>query len=187
MVACKANVAQTVATCDRRELLQGLATASFFLAQGVEPSHAKAPVAVPPVTELCDASCLESLEKLELVSLPSGLQYRDIVVGKGANPPVGFQVVCNYVALTPEGRVFDSSFEKKQTYDIRVGAGQVIPGLDEGILTMKTGGVRRLYIPGTLAFPKGIKAAAGRPSVPAASPVIFDVQLLYIPGVEDDE
>lgn len=44
----------------------------------------------------------------------------------------------------------------------RVGTGQVIPGLDEGILGMKSGGVRRLYIPGPLAFPKGVKAAAGR-------------------------
>lgn len=44
----------------------------------------------------------------------------------------------------------------------RVGAGQVIAGLDEGIQTMKVGGIRRLYIPGNMAFPKGLKAAAGR-------------------------
>lgn len=35
---------------------------------------------------------------------------------------------------------------------------QVIPGLDEGLKTMSTGGVRRLYIPGELAFPKGLPA-----------------------------
>jgi peptidylprolyl isomerase len=52
---------------------------------------------------------------------------------------------------------------------------------------MRVGGVRRLYIPGDLAFPKGLKAAAGRPSVPPASPVVFDVALRYIPGLEDDE
>jgi hypothetical protein len=33
-----------------------------------------------------------------------------------------------------------------------------VPGLDEGLLTMATGGVRRLYIPGDLAFPKGLPA-----------------------------
>jgi peptidylprolyl isomerase len=47
-------------------------------------------------------------------------------------------------------------------YDIRLGAGNVIPGLDEGISTMRSGGLRRLYIPGSLAFPKGLRAAAGR-------------------------
>jgi len=39
---------------------------------------------------------------------------------------------------------------------------QIVPGLDEGLLTMSTGGVRRLYIPGELAFPKGLPAG-GRP------------------------
>lgn len=53
--------------------------------------------------------------------------------------------------------------------------------------TMKTGGVRRLYIPGDLAFPKGLPAAAGRARIPPASPVIFDVQLLYIPGFDVDD
>ena len=38
-----------------------------------------------------------------------------------------------------------------------------------------------------LAFPKGLSAAAGRPRVPPSSPVVFDVQLLYIPGLEVDE
>lgn len=43
-----------------------------------------------------------------------------------------------------------------------VGAGQVIKGLDDGLLDMKPGGIRRLYIPGDMAFPKGLKAAPGR-------------------------
>jgi len=65
------------------------------------------------------------------------LQYREIQPGTGAAPPVGFQVVVDYVAYTDKGRVFDSSLEKGKPYDIRVGAGQVIPGLDEGIRTMR--------------------------------------------------
>lgn len=65
--------------------------------------------------------------------------------------------------------------------------GQVIPGLDVGLKTMRSGGVRRMYIPGEQAFPKGVAAAAGRPKVPPSTPVIFDVALLYIPGFDDPD
>lgn len=138
---------------------------------------------------LCDAECAAKLESVEAVTTPSGLQYKDIVVGSGPNPPIGFQVVVNYVAMTPapQLRVFDSSLDKGKPYDVRVGAGQVVKGLDEGLLSMRPGGLRRLYIPGSLSFPKGLKAAAGRASVPPGSPVVFDIQLLYIPGLEVDE
>jgi peptidylprolyl isomerase len=74
---------------------------------------------------------------------------------------VGYQVVVNYIAMTQQGREFENSLGKTP-FDVRVGAGQVIPGLDEGMLSMKVGGVRRLYIPGELAFPKPLRAAAGR-------------------------
>lgn len=49
----------------------------------------------------------------------AGLKYQDIVMGKGQTPRVGFQAVVNYVALTPAGRVFDSSLDKGKPYDIR--------------------------------------------------------------------
>lgn len=63
----------------------------------------------------------------------------------------------------------------------------MIKGLDEGMLSMKVGGKRRLYIPGALAFPRGLTSAPGRPRVAANSPVVFDVSLEYIPGLEDDD
>lgn len=40
---------------------------------------------------LCDDECAAKIEDKELVSLPSGLKYRDVVVGTGPNPPIGFQ------------------------------------------------------------------------------------------------
>jgi peptidylprolyl isomerase len=86
------------------------------------------------------------------------------------------------VATLPNGRIFENSLERKAPFDVRIGTGMVVAGLDEALSTMRVGGVRRVYVPGNLSFPKPLKAAAGRPSVPANSPVIFDVQLLYIPG-----
>lgn len=134
---------------------------------------------------ICASECEKSLDNIPTVTTASGLGYKDIKVGEGSNPPVGFQVAANYVAMLPSGKVFDSSLGKGSPYIFRVGSGQVIPGLDEGILTMRTGGIRRLYIPGQLAFPKGLGSAPGRPRVPPSSPVVFDVNLLYIPGIDD--
>uniref|UniRef100_A0A0F7GZ75 peptidylprolyl isomerase n=1 Tax=Erodium trifolium TaxID=337410 RepID=A0A0F7GZ75_9ROSI len=136
---------------------------------------------------LCDASCEKELENVPMVTTESGLQYKDIVVGSGPSPPVGFQVAANYVAMVPSGQIFDSSLDKGLPYLFRVGSGQVIKGLDEGILSMKVGGKRRLYIPGPLAFPKGLTSAPGRPRVAPSAPVVFDVRLEYIPGLETDE
>ena len=61
-------------------------------------------------------------------------------------------------------------------------AGQIVSGLDEGIKGMKTGGLRRIYVPGNLAFPKGLASQPGVPKIPPSSPVIFDVELVYCPG-----
>ena len=95
--------------------------------------------------------------------------------------------------MDDKGRVFDNSLDKGKPNDVRivdcVGSGEldlctVIPGFDEGLLTMKSGGIRRMYIPGELAFPKGLASAPGRPKVGAKAPVIFDAHLLYIPGFD---
>jgi len=50
---------------------------------------------------------------------------------------------------------------------------------------VRPGGVRRLYIPGELGFPKGLASGPGRPRVPPKSPLIFDVKLVYLPGLQD--
>ncbi|KAL2920885.1 Peptidyl-prolyl cis-trans isomerase FKBP16-3 chloroplastic [Bienertia sinuspersici] len=152
-------------------------------------SHESQATGLPPEEKprLCDDACEKELENVPMVTTESGLQYKDIKVGKGPTPPIGFQVAANYVAMVPSGQIFDSSLEKKQLYIFRVGSGQVIKGLDEGLLSMKAGGKRRLYIPGPLAFPKGLTSAPGRPRVAPSSPVVFDVSLEYIPGLETEE
>ncbi|KAF3628424.1 Peptidyl-prolyl cis-trans isomerase FKBP16-3, chloroplastic [Capsicum chinense] len=174
-------------TTKRRDLLMGLGFCgvSSFLVGSCYAEAAGLPPEEKP--KLCDAECEKELENVPMVTTESGLQYKDIKVGRGPNPPVGFQVAANYVAMVPSGQIFDSSLEKGRPYIFRVGAEQVIKGLDEGILSMKVGGLRRLYVPGSLAFPKGLTSAPGRPRVAPNSPVVFDVSLEYIPGLESDE
>ena len=57
-----------------------------------------------------------------------------------------------------------------------------MPALDEGLLSMRSGGLRRLYVPPELAFQKRLAAAPGRAAVPQNSPLIIDLELVYIPG-----
>lgn len=174
-----------VALIKRRDVIGlGLSASSIL----IHSLNAKA-AGLPPqeIPRLCDDTCEKELENVPMVTTESGLQYKDIKVGSGPTPPVGYQVAANYVAMVPSGQVFDSSLEKRQVYIFRVGSGQVVKGLDEGILSMKVGGKRRLYVPGSLAFPKGLTSAPGRPRVAANSPVIFDVSLEYIPGLDDEQ
>ncbi|KAH0992171.1 hypothetical protein GBA52_003654 [Prunus armeniaca] len=169
----------------RRDMIGLLLGVSSLVIDSFEAEGAGLPPEEKP--RLCDGPCEKELENIPLVTTESGLQYKDIKVGQGPSPPVGFQVAANYVAMVPSGQIFDSSLEKGQVYIFRVGSGQVIKGLDEGILSMKIGGKRRLYIPGSLAFPKGLNSAPGRPRVAPSSPVIFDVSLEYVPGLEIEE
>uniref|UniRef100_A0ACD6ADC0 Uncharacterized protein n=1 Tax=Avena sativa TaxID=4498 RepID=A0ACD6ADC0_AVESA len=163
----------------------GVSSSAFCLQAALD---AFAAGGLPPEEKpkLCDDACEKELENVPMVTTESGLQYKDIKPGTGPSPPIGFQVAANCIAMVPSGQIFDSSLEKGQPYIFRVGAGQVIKGLDEGILSMKVGGLRRLYIPGPLAFPKGLTSAPGRPRVAPSSPVIFDVSLLFIPGLDDE-
>ncbi|KAJ6991506.1 peptidyl-prolyl cis-trans isomerase FKBP16-3 [Populus alba x Populus x berolinensis] len=78
---------------------------------------------------LCDENCEKELENVPMVTTESGLQFKDIKVGQGPSPLVGFQ----------------------------------------------------------LAFLKGLTSAPGRPRVAPNSPVVFDVSLEYIPGLEVEE
>lgn len=71
----------------------------------------------PIISALCDAECVAALPKR--VTLPSGLEYVDIVPGTGVKPVTGYQVTVNYVAMNAEGKAFDSSLDKGAPYDIR--------------------------------------------------------------------
>jgi peptidylprolyl isomerase len=109
----------------------------------------------------------------------SGLQYTDTVVGTGASP-AGKTAVVHYTGWLYEngtkGKKFDSSVDRNEPFEFRVGAGQVIKGWDEGVATMKTGGKRTLIIPP--AFGYGASGAGG--VIPPNATLMFDVELLAV-------
>jgi|ERR1017187_9647304 peptidylprolyl isomerase len=109
------------------------------------------------------------------ITTASGLKYRDVVVGNGAQPKTGDTVVVNYTGRFTTGKVFDTSVGKKP-FEFALGHGQVIKGWDEGVGSMHVGGKRQLTIPPDLAY-----GARGYPgAIPPDSTLTFDVELLKI-------
>jgi peptidylprolyl isomerase len=108
----------------------------------------------------------------------SGLRYVDIREGSGPMPRAGQTVRVHYVGtLESTGEQFDSSIdEDNEPFSFVIGRGQVIKGWDEGVMTMKVGGKRRLIIPPDLAY--GSKGAGK--TIPPNSTLIFEVELLSI-------
>ena len=105
----------------------------------------------------------------------SGLRYTDQVVGTGASPTSGKNVTVHYTGTLKDGTKFDSSVDRNQPFEFRIGTGSVIKGWDEGVMTMKAGGKRRLIVPANLAY-----GEKGRPGIPPNATLIFDVELLAV-------
>lgn len=107
----------------------------------------------------------------------TGLAYVVEKPGVGGTPKQGDVVKVHYTGKLLDGKVFDSSMGNPQTggkpIDFRVGVGMVIPGWEEGIMSMKKGEKRLLIIPSGLAY-----GSEGSGPIPANSVLLFDVELV---------
>lgn len=124
----------------------------------------------------------ESTKTKPKVTVPSGppptkLVEEELVEGTGAEAKAGSQVTVQYVGVGYKTKEeFDSSWSRNEPFSFALGAGEVIPGWDQGVAGMKVGGRRELIIPAELAY-----GAAGAP--PAIGPnetLIFVVDLLAV-------
>lgn len=106
----------------------------------------------------------------------SGLRYQIIQKGSGAKASQGKNISVHYKGQLADGRVFDSSYERKQPIDFTVGVGQVIKGWDEGLQLLQVGDKARLVIPSHLAY--GSQGAGG--VIPPDATLIFDVELMGV-------
>lgn len=105
----------------------------------------------------------------------SGLRYWDIAPGVGPVAAKGKAVKIHYTGWLESGKKFDSSLDSHQPAIFIVGAGQVIPGWDEGIAGMQLGAKRQLRVPSYLAYGR-----QGSPMVPPNSDLVYDVEVIGV-------
>jgi peptidylprolyl isomerase len=114
------------------------------------------------------------------VTTPSGLQIIDTKVGAGSSPKTGQTCVMHYTGWLYEngakGKKFDSSVDRGEPFEFKIGQRQVIAGWDEGVASMKVGGKRTLIIPAALGY--GAQGAGN--VIPPNATLMFDVELLGI-------
>ena len=141
-----------------------------------EPEKPTAEPAPAPAPE-GEAAPAPAKEGEEMTTTASGLKYTDHNVGDGASPTTGKKVTVHYTGTLTDGSKFDSSVDRGQPFSFVIGVGQVIKGWDEGVLSMKVGGKRKLLIPPELGY--GARGAGN--VIPPNATLVFEVELL---GVE---
>ncbi len=104
------------------------------------------------------------------------LEITTLTEGSGAEAKVGDRVVVHYTGTFLDGTKFDSSRDRNQPFSLILGAKQVITGWDQGLVGMKTGEVRQLLIPYSLAYGEN----GYPPVIPPRSPLQFEVELIEI-------
>ncbi len=107
---------------------------------------------------------------------PTELVIDDLIEGTGDEAVAGQTVEVHYVGvLYEDGTEFDASWNRGQTFEFKLGQGQVIQGWDQGFEGMKVGGRRRLVIPSDLAY-----GSAGSGAIGPDATLVFVVDLVSV-------
>lgn len=137
--------------------------------------------ATPPAMQSDGTSVAQPRSKPKVVvpkgAAPKTLVVKDLIKGSGAVAKNGDPLTMNYVGvLYSTGKQFDASYDSGQPLAFQLGAGQLIPGWETGVVGMRVGGRRQMIIPPKLAY-----GPDGRPpTIPPNATLVFVVDLLSI-------
>lgn len=124
-----------------------------------------------------EASIAAVAARQEEATSRSRILVQDIAAGTGVEAKAGDALRTHYRGELLDGTKFDSSYDRGEPFEFRLGAGEVIRGWDLGLVGMRVGGTRTLVIPADLAY--GDRQAG---PIPPSSTLKFTVELL---GVND--
>lgn len=116
------------------------------------------------------------------VTLEEELRVVDVECGSGQRAERGMSVTVRYEASLADGSPISTGpGDGEEPYTFRLGAGQVVPAWDQGVVGMAVGGIRRIEAPPELAYGE----AGLYPDVPPNAAVDFEVELLELQELED--
>lgn len=104
------------------------------------------------------------------------LIIEDIEIGTGKEVVKGALITTHYNGFVEDGTKFDSSHDKGKPFQCVIGTGRVIKGWDQGLMGMRVGGKRKLFIPAHLAYGERQIGAHIKPN----SNLIFEIELLEV-------
>jgi FKBP-type peptidyl-prolyl cis-trans isomerase FklB len=124
--------------------------------------------------ERSQAFLAENAKKEGVVTLPSGLQYKEVRAGEGKTPGLEDRITVNYRGTLVDASEFDSSYQRGEPSKFEVK--RVIKGWREALQLMKEGAKWELVLPPELAYGK----SSPNKRIPPNSALIFEVELLSV-------
>jgi len=112
----------------------------------------------------------------DTITTKSGLRY--VITKrnpKGLKAAKGDKVEAHYTGTLTNGKKFDSSRDRNETFSFTLGQGQVIAGWDEGFSYLRQGEKATLIIPPAIGY-----GAQDMGDIPPNSTLIFDVELVKV-------
>ncbi len=103
-------------------------------------------------------------------------EITDLTAGTGVAAQRGDALSIHYRGTLEDGTEFDNSYDRHETLDFTLGTGELIRGMDDGLVGLRVGGRRRLRIPPQLGY-----GSAGVPGlIPPNSVLLFEVEMVAI-------
>ena len=116
-------------------------------------------------------------------SFSNEVQIVNEIIGNGLEVKNHSKVSVHYIGKLEDNTIFDSSYDRGQLFDFQIGVRQVILGWETGLLGMKEGGKRTIFIPYELAYGE---SGAGS-LIPPKSNLIFEIEVIKVipPGYKE--